>query len=346
MLVGIWLTSLALAALSVAVMAFLVLVRVIATWGEKRREARRAALLATVFAWFDGKVEDAAIEAEMARHSKTAVTLVIEIFELMRGADQIRLAELATRCGLADRLRHQLASRKPAERLQAAESLIWFPSDETEAALRMALKDRREDVRLAAAASLAELGAAVPVSQILGMGSAGTKGSSRRLEATLTKLADRQATDLSRIAADGNLPDRVRAAAIDAIARTGAFEFLRPIAALAADRSGTVRAAVAHALGDFAHPLGADAVTRLLDDPDWKVRAEAAEAAGRIGLIDLADRLSDLLGDEVWWVRFRAGGALVSLGETGVEKLRLQSISTLDTNRRTAALILAERGLA
>lgn len=346
MLVGIWLISLAFAVLSVAVMALLVLVRVIATWREKRREARRAALLSTIFAWFEGKAEDATIEAEMLRHRKTAVPLVIEIFELMRGADQIRLAELATRCGLADHLRQQLTSSSPAERLQAAESLIWFPSEATEAALRMALKDRREDVRLAAAASLAELGATVPISQILGMGSTGAKASSRRLEATLTKLASRQTTDLSQVAADGNLPDRVRAAAIDAVARTGAFDHLRSIAALAADRSATIRAAVAHALGDFAHPLGAETVTRLLGDPDWTVRAEAAEAAGRIGLTDLADRLSDLLGDEVWWVRFRAGEALVSLGETGISTLRLQSRSALDTNRRMAALILAERGLA
>lgn len=346
MLLWIWLTSLLLATLSVIVMSLLVLVRVIATWRAKRRETRRSYLLATIFAWFEGKVSDLEIEAVMKRHSRTAVRLVIEIFELMRGTEQTRLSELSTRCGLTERLRGQLKSGTLAQRLRAAESLIWFPSEATEASLRAAFKDRNEEVRLTAATSLAELGVTVPAAQLLRSGSAGTKNSSRRLEAMMMKLAIRQCVDLAEIAADTAFSDRVRVAAINAIARTGSFEFLRPITGLSGDKSAPIRAAVAHALGEFAHPLGAETVTRLLDDADWEVRAEAAESTGRIGLTDLANRLSELLGDDVWWVRFRAGEALVALGESGVERLREQSRSLSDQSRRMAALILAERGLA
>jgi HEAT repeat protein len=346
MLLGIWLTSLVIAALSVAVMAVLVLARFAAKWRAKRHEARRASLLATVFAWLEGQVPDGQVDALVQRHNRTAMRLIVEIFELMRGADQIRLAELAARCGISDRLREQLKSKTTEERLKAAESLVWFPSEATQAALMLALKDRREAVRLAAATSLAELGTSVPIKLLLGRSRDGTAGSSRQLEAMLTKLATHQTADLAEIAADEAFPDRVRAAAIDAIARTGAYEYLQPIASLSFDSSGTVRAAVVHALGEFAHPLGAGTVTRLLEDPDWEVRAEAAESAGRIGLTDLADRLSKLLADEVWWVRFRAGEALVNLGDAGIEKLREQSVSATDQTRRMASLILAEQGLA
>ena len=57
-------------------------------------------------------------------------------------------------------------------------------------------------------------------------------------------------------------------------------------------------------------------------------------------------RLVALLDDPVWWVRFRAADALAKMGTGGVEALRIASTSTVDVTRRSAALALAERGLA
>jgi HEAT repeat protein len=137
----------------------------------------------------------------------------------------------------------------------------------------------------------------------------------------------------------------VRAAALDALARTGSFDLLETIAGLNDDPAPLVRAAVARGLGVFGHPAGEAAITRLLDDPDWEVRAEAAEAAGRIGLEGLIATLARLLADEIWWVRFRAGEALAGLGSAGIAALRQTASAPVDAPRRMAALVLAERGL-
>jgi HEAT repeat protein len=311
----------------------------------RRRERRRAALLARLLAWLEGGTADEAAATLLVKHRRTATGLLIEIFELMRGADQERLAHLANLAGIPDYLRRTLARGGADERLRAAESLVWFPSPDSLDALRAALRDRRDEVSLAAAASLAELGETVPVAGILETRLGRSGDSSRRLEALLVRVAPRQGGDLMRIAQDSAGAPRVRAAALDALARTGSFDLLETIAGLNDDPAPLVRAAVARGLGVFGHPAGEAAITRLLDDPDWEVRAEAAEAAGRIGLEGLIATLARLLADEIWWVRFRAGEALAGLGSAGIAALRQTASAPFDAPRRMAALVLAERGL-
>lgn len=342
----IWLTSFVLAAASIGVMMSLIVRRVVQEVAGKRRERDRAALLDQIMGWLDRRITDQAIAAKLARHRRIAGGLLIELLELVRGEDQRRLAELATRCGVPSRLRLSLTSGRRSERLEAAESLGWFRSPENREALMAALSDGNDDVALAAAATLAEWEEELPVERILVSRRGRSEASSRRLEAVLVRVAPRQVDALMRLAADPHQPERVRAAAIDAVALTGLFRVTGSLSALVSDPSAAVRAAVARGFGILAHPGGGGAVLRLLDDPDWGVRAEAAEATGRIGLTSLIGRLAGLLKDENWWVRFRAGEALVALGPEGVEALRLASSSSHDTARRTAGLILAERGLA
>src|SRR3712207_417641 len=116
-----------------------------------------------------------------------------------------------------------------------------------------------------------------------------------QLEAVLVRVAPRQTDELLTLAQDQTAPERLRAAAVDALSRTGSFDLIGPLAALGDVPSGTLRASVARALGVLGHPGGGSTVTKLLADPSWEVRAEAAEAVGRIGLLDAADTLSGLL---------------------------------------------------
>jgi len=342
---GIWILAVIIASFSVAIMACLVLVRIATDILRRRRAARRTAVLNHVFAWLEGGISDEEAEQVFRESRAVSTGLLIEIFELMRGEDQRRLADLAERAGVPQYLRDSIEVGNAAERLTAAESLVWFPSPETLAVLRFALHDRDDQVALAAAASLAELGEDLPVARLLEARLGHLGDSSKRLEAVLIRIAPRQVDDLLSVAQDSIAPDRVRAAAIDALSRTGLFELMAPIAALADAPSPIVRASVARSLGILGHPGAYDAIVRLLGDSSWEVRAEAAEATGKIGLDDAAQLLADLLNDDNWWVRFRAGEALASLGETGIARLRMIAQSRKDVSRRMAALVLAERGL-
>jgi len=344
-LVWIWLTALLIAGLALAVMALLVLVRVITDRRAARREARRQALLGALLAWLDGSRSDDEIRRDLKENRSVATTLLIEIFELVRGEDQSRLARIAEEAKLPRHLRETIEVGPADERLAAAESLVWFPSDEARAILRFALRDRDDDVSLAAASSLAQLGEKLPIRDLIERRLGRTAEGSLQLEAVLARVAARQREDLLDLARDDTLPERLRAAAIDALGQSGSFDLMEPLAALADAPSPAIRAAVCRALGAFGHPGAEAAIARSLGDPRWEVRAEAAEATGRIGLVGIMDRLVGLLSDENWWVRFRAGTALAALGEPGTLRLRQVAADNAEASGRMASLVLAERGL-
>ncbi|HEY8382394.1 MAG TPA: HEAT repeat domain-containing protein [Microvirga sp.] len=345
MLQAIWITAMIIAALAIGIMLVLVVARLIGNALAARRERRRQALLGTVLSWLDGGTTDEALKAALLRHRSVATSLLIEIFELVRGADQQRLAMIADETDLPRYLRQIVEVGPTPDRIRAAESLVWFPSDETRAILRFVLHDRNADLSITAASALADLGETLPVRRLIEARLDQNRDSSRQLEAVLIKIAPRQTADLIEVAADRSAADRFRAAAIDALARTGSFDLIDTVSSLSRDSSAVVRAAVARSLGVFGHPGAGDTVMRLLADVDWEVRAEAAEAAGRIGLEDAVEPLADLLADENWWVRFRAAAALAGLGERGVGALRRLAAASTDRGGRTAALVLAERNL-
>lgn len=78
-----------------------------------------------------------------------------------------------------------------------------------------------------------------------------------------------------------------------------------------------VRTSAARALRYCFSREGAEAVTRLLRDGDWRVRAAAARAVGALNVRAAIPDLVDAMNDEAWWVRFRAGLALADLSEEG-----------------------------
>jgi HEAT repeat protein len=342
----IWGMSLVVALGAILIMLLLVLIRLLSDRLDARRQAQRQAILENIFAWLAGAVPSETVRDHLAAQRPVATALLVEIFELVRGEDQHRLARLAEEAGLPQFMRDTVEIGTVQQRFIAAENLVWFPSDETRAVLRAALEDSDPEVALAAAGSLAELGEALPVRALLEARLDTVQDTSRQLEAVLARVAARQIPDLLEVAQDESAPERVRSAAIDALAQTGSFELLETIAAFAASPSTAIRVAAVRTLGIFGHPLGAPVVYYLLRDKDWEVRAEAAEAAGRIGLIDIAPRLCSLLSDENWWVRFRAGVALATLGPDGTERLKSLAAGPGDLAGRMAGLVLAERGLA
>ncbi len=282
----------------------------------------------------------------LVEHRSIATRLFIEVLELIPGTYKQHMVKLAERCGIEHYLQKVLARGTVSSRLAAAENLAWFQSPKTRIALLAAIEDQTDDVALAAAASLAQIGERLPVARLLQARLKHGSESSRRLEAVLVRVAPHQIDDLISIVGDRSCPERARVGAIDALARTGSFYLVNSLSLLAEDCSPIVRAAVARGLGILAHPDGSEAIAKLVGDPEWEVRAEAAEAAGRSGLTTFVDRLSVLLGDENWWVRFRAGEALAALGGIGIEALRRLASSAEDRAGRMAAVVLAERGLA
>jgi HEAT repeat protein len=214
---------------------------------------------------------------------------------------------------------------------------------ETAAALRVALRHRTPEVRLAAALSLADLGMAPSVFDLVDTLHIGSEEQSRLVVELFRRLAPVDYQDILAVAADRSRPELLRLMALESLSDMRKPEVLELLEKMAAEERGDLAAQAIRHLGSLGDASAAPTIAAALKSPDWRVRVQGATAAGRLGLASLAPDLMALLGDDAWWVRHRAGEALGSLSEQGVQSLRAVGGGADDRSRRAASLALDAR---
>lgn len=343
----IWSLSLALAAVALAWMGVLIVARLVRERSERRRERDRR-LIQQAFLDIMAGSGDAVGRLRGVRHrARTMAEALLGVMGLVRGNERDRLIDALSAVGLHGTLQRRLFRGSTAGRLIAAEALSIFPSPEAGAALRRALAENRSaELRASLMRSLIDLGAPPA------------------LEAVLSELRGRDAADsllyiplIGSIVtadpaaglqtfADPDLPEEARSVLTEALGRSGDYRALEPLCQAARASDDELRIAAMRGLGSLGHPAAEATVLNALADPVWMVRSAACEAAGRIGLHAAVPHLAGQLDDPVWWVRFRAGEALIALGEPGRDQLVRCLDKGGDVARRTASMVLAERGLS
>jgi HEAT repeat protein len=288
------------------------------------------------------------VEGILRQHTAETADLAAELFELLQGADQIRLRELLQAAGLPKILAGKLAQGSDAGRLKAAEALAHFPGTTSKTALEAALRDRSVEVRLAAATALGEIAAAPALPVLLGWIGTEDSGQSLRVVDLFVRLAPSRIEEFVSLARDDAATAWLRIAAVEALGKTGSYAVHAVLIDIVTDKAqpAALVAAGVRALGTLGYPDIETTVRWALSHPDWQVRAEAAVAAGRIGLTTLVAPIGVLVGNEVWWVRLRAAEALISMENPGLAELRRIAGGTPGRAQRTAALLLAERQVA
>lgn len=340
---ALWLLSLILALLALAIMAGLLVGRTFRTWRGARREAVRRRLVPLLL----GGGGDRDALASPGRQDLLAA-LSVELIQMVRGRERDSFIENATRLGVPERLRHHLGSGSARTRQQAAEALAEFGDERSIARLEAALDDRNPDVRLTAALALAPIGRLPSARRLVDQLGIGTTEHSLLVVSLFREIATSRPEELKALLYDSSVPTGAKAAAIDALSASPDYALVPLVAQLALRLPDQDPALPRYlrALAGFAHPAGASAVAHGLASAHWPARAAAAHAAGRIGLLEAGGRLAELLDDEQWWVRFRAGEALSRLGPDG-ERLLAETASTgSERARAAAALTLAERGVS
>lgn len=340
----IWEISVGLAALSVATMTVLIILRTRSVHRLRDETQRRDTLLAVMLEWLetDDPSQAQAISRTLSQDQTLAMDLLIEVFEIVRGEGQQRLAALAETAGIGDRLRRDLATGPVRRRLAASEGLAWFPSDATSRALSKAVHDPNDDVSFSAATTLLALGNDLSFDEAL-IARLACVNSSRRIEHVLAQFAQNRPDALLALVKDETRSIRLRTAGLDALTQTGIDGVLDLILFLQDSPSTDIRVAVARNLGSLGHPEGHGTIARYLADERWEVRCKAAEAVGRLTILDLGPQLCDLLLDENWWVRHRAGEALAKLGEFGIGALQeIVALAGQTALGHTARHVLAE----
>ena len=231
-------------------------------------------------------------------------------------------------------------------RQMAAEALGYFDDEASTVGLQAALSDPNPDVRLTAALSLAQSNRSPPVEVLVERLKIGTDERSLLVISLFKDLAEERSDELEALLADPSAPSGARMAAAQALAHSGRYAAVPLISRIIVQQEASPHDVprLLRALGQLAHPAGADAVRFALGSPSPRIRAAAAEAAGKIGLVELTPELTALLAAEDWTIRFRAGEALVAFGGKGREALEAvaggpaQSVAG-----EAAARILAEQ---
>jgi HEAT repeat protein len=341
-LVGLWLVSLAICALALAIMLGLIIARRVSEFRAKSRQEERRRLVPMLL---DPNPEPRPQEVKPA--PDLLADLFTELIQMVRGTDREKFVASSSRLGVPQRLRQRLDYGSPRIRLAAAEALGDFDDEQSMARLHSALDDPNEDVRLAAALALAEAGHAPNARLLVEKLGIGTSEHSMLVVGLFEDIARDRPEEVKAIVEAEDMPAGAKAAAIEALTASGDYSLVpiisRLVLAAGADAEELPR--YLQALGEFGHPAGARAVEHALGSPRAAVRAAAAEAAGRIVLGTSASRLAELLEDQDWWVRFRAGEALARLGDEGQGLLRDLAEHGSEAARETARLTLAERGL-
>ncbi len=338
----LWLIASLLAAASLVIVTGLILARAVRERRSPAREHRRRAFERTLLGQGEGEAAPGPVTPWMIR-------VFADLLERTNDpARRAAILERADALGIPARMRRDLRTRLARYRSAAAAVLAEFPDEETVAALTAALGDRHPDVRLAAALSLARLERAPPAAELLDRLGLGTREPSGLVIALFDDIARAHPGQIVKLVELPGVPANVRAAAIDAMSASRDRRFVDLLSRLARDAAADAPELPRYLeeLGELGDPAAGPTVRRWLDGPDPTARAAAAQAAGLLRLKDAGPRLAELLGDGDWWVRFRASEALLELGEDGTKLLALAAAQGRQAARETAAIALAERGLA
>lgn len=337
-----WSISILLSALSLAVMLALIVRRLFLQRQSRADADSRQRLLKALIAFSQHRDREKLETVLRSVPESIALDAGFEFLALLRGEEHDAIILAFIECGFPDRVAKQLRKGNAAQRIHAAEMLAVFRSGKAVPALLSALdRDRSREVRIAVAISLCDLGALPTLDDVMTkIGIAGQR--SRRLIELFGRIPADRIDELRGYASRPDVPSFVRAAAIDALARTGDFQPAGFIISATGDDSPEVAAAALRALGRTGHPNAPAILAGAIASEDWAVRSEAAATAGRLGLIELVAPLASLLDDEAWTVRYTAAKAMRALGPQGEHKLKEIASSQTSRSQRTASLALSE----
>lgn len=344
-LAWLWSLSLVLVALSLALMGGLIVRRAWLNQRASQLESHRRSITRTILGYLDETCSLDDVKRDASASSFPLSDLVRDLLLLVRGDDRARLIALLVDLEVPRQYIDRLRRGSRHERAGAAEALRLFDDPDVVGALTAALDDSNAQVRLAAAGSLAELGACPPVATLVVKLRVGTTERSWALRRIFRGLVGSRLDEVARLLSDGSSPF-VKALALDALGRSADYRVVHMIAPLVSDANAELRTAALRALATLGHPAAQPLVERAFGDEDGAVRTQAAVSAGRIGLIGLTPMLAQLVDDHNWWTRFRAAEALYVLGQKGRQTLAALAEHGSPRAREMASQVLAEKSAA
>ena len=300
--------SVVFAAAMIACMAVLIARR----WQAERRQsgisARSSAVTRNYLQRLGGGLD---VEPPVA--GPIALSAVLHLSQLLRGAERDRLLELAEADGLFDLALSKLKRSGPPGRVRAIQMLGQFGGERSvEVLLDRMANDPLPALRLEAASALATLGRLpAPADTVVMLGLAHNTPT-RAHSALLRSLAVPHATELGTLLGDP-LPVALRCMIVDALGWSMDYSVADLIGQAARDANPEMRCAALRAARQLGRPDAAKWILPLLADRVAEVRVNAIRACDTLQIEQAVEALELLCSDQQWWVRSRAEEALATL---------------------------------
>lgn len=299
-------------------LALLFVTRLRGTRWRARGDDAEALLAAPLQRIMLGDDRGEALAAAMGRLERDVATRELIVIGGTRLSPEQRagLALLVRHAPWVERTLAQASSRKWWKRMEAARVLVMVCDELDERLVQQLVTDPNAAVASASTAAIGRCASPALVAAIV----AGLpfRPASVRLQ-QCDALRNHPVLASDAVVSALSQPASVRhlRAWIQLAETLATPEALAVVVPLAGHADPEVRTSVARALRSCFSSDGADAVSRLLKDEDWRVRAAAARAVGALNVRGAIPMLSESMHDESWWVRFRAGLALADLSVAG-----------------------------
>lgn len=339
---AIWWISLFMALLSVLIMTGLILRR----WVIQSRQAwwlkRKEELTAVVFEHMGKPDTHSVLKEKMSGKDLRLIQEIIhELIEVVGGETETDLLELLNEIGGFDAALQDVKSKNERQRMKAVGVLSLFNNDpQAIEALRSVLDDPFPRIRRTAADALVDMGAEIPIGELIEKLDVENDIRPRLLREVFRKIAPRSVPEMIDIL-KSNASPAVRELIINALGDANDYSVVEVLNDEMKSPVINIRAEVLRSLATIGHPSAQSAVLLGLRDDAWEVRTQAAICAGRIGLSEALPDLIRLLNDPQWWVRFRAARALKKIGGEGIRQLEKISAGTTPA-AKISTLVLAE----
>ena len=309
----VWIVSLSFAFVMAIQMTILLLRRRRIELSATSRRADALTMSRELMAVISGKLTLDGAPTFAASSTNERLKMLTHLMHLVRGDDRAALLRIAERSGLLRRLIDDLASRRPAQRVDSMKILEQFSTPtNVEALLACMGSDRSLVVRNEAAAALARMGHLPDPAIVIDMLDLKQQPLTPLHQALFRASAPHAANQLATLARNDSLRT-MRALLVEALGWSNGFARVEDLQGHTSDPDPHVRCAALRAARRLGHPGAAPWAFSLLIDPIDIVRIQAIQTCAKLGASDAIPILVSLLENPSWWVRMRARQAIETL---------------------------------
>ena len=298
----------------VALSIFAVVTRWLGNVREARIGAQRRVLLRAIRRFLADEVPLEDVVAVVPPDRTVALGAMVSAASQAPPEQFPRLRVLIQHLHLHDQDLISLRHRDWTRRAHAATRLGILRIHAAETPLIHLLDDAMLDVRLAAANSLAQLGATSAIEPILRSLALPVAWPLQRCAEILHEMGPSAIEPLLAAQKGGRLPASGTAVVARVLGMLRAGAAVPTLVTLLSHGDTEIRVSSAKALGQIGSADATPALRQALSDKVWPVRSAAAKALGEIEDRHALPELELALADEAWWVRFNAAEALHRLG--------------------------------